>query len=174
MADVGSQGRPLLEALERSGKSQQAGAGSAEVELFCVKVGDERFGVESGLVKEVVRIGPITPLPGSPPFLNGVTAHRGDVIAVIDLGRFLGRGETHLHARSRMAVAHSEEMVVGLLADEVLGISSFKASNISPAPLGADAGTEFISGVVAQGEPLNVLDLRRAIASARARAVTRR
>ncbi len=139
-----------------------------------MKLGQERFGVESGLVQEVVRIGPITPLPGSPPFLNGVTAHRGDVIAVLDLGRFLGRGETRIHARSRMAVAHADGMVVGLIADEVLGVSRFKASSISPAPLGADAGTEFISGVVAQGEPLNVFDLKRAIASARARSVTRR
>jgi purine-binding chemotaxis protein CheW len=144
----------------------------AELELFRLAIGQQGVAVEVGLIHEVVRTPPVAPLPGAPPFLIGVAAHRGDVVAVVDLARLLGRGQTRLSGRSRLAIARSDGMVVGILADEVTGLVRFPAGALHSAPLGAE-GAEFISGVVEEGQGLQLLDLRRALSAARARATAR-
>jgi len=144
-----------------------------EVELFRLQIAGGAFAVESGLVEEVVRTPHITPLPGAPAFLVGVAAHRGDVLAVVDLARLLGRGDTQLSGRSRMAVARVEGLMVGILADAILGLARFGAKSLQPAPLGAE-GSEFISGIVFGEQSLNILDLRRALSAARERATARK
>lgn len=156
-----------------------AGAGAAssapdpaELELFRLVIGRQGVAVEVGLIHEVVRTPPVAPLPGAPPFLIGVAAHRGDVVAVVDLARLLGRGQTRLSARSRMAIARSDGMVVGILADDVTGLVRFPAAALHSAPLGAE-GAEFISGVIEEGQGLQLLDLRRALFAARARATAK-
>jgi chemotaxis signal transduction protein len=164
---------PLMSALQHAGTGASSVEKIAEVELFRLRVGDTTFAVESGLVQEVVRTPPITPLPGAPAFLVGVAAHRGDVVAIVDMARLLGRGETHLGERSRMALAKSDGMVVGLLADEVLGLARIPARALQPPPLGAE-DAEFIAGVASGDEPLHLLDLRRALATARERASARK
>jgi chemotaxis signal transduction protein len=164
---------PLLAALQHAGPAAAGPEKHAEVELFRLRVGSGAFAVESGLVQEVVRTPPITPLPGAPPFLVGVAAHRGDVLAIVDMARLLGRGDTRQGDRSRMAIARSEGMVVGLLADEVLGLAKVPARALQPPPLGAEDG-EFISGVIPGADPMHLLDLRRALATARERASARK
>jgi purine-binding chemotaxis protein CheW len=164
--------KPLLAALARAGVAAAA-VEQAEIELFQVTIAGEPYAIETGLIEEVVRTPPITPLPGAPPFLVGVAAHRGDVVAVVDLARLLGRGDTRISGRSRMAIARSDGMVVALLADEVVGLARFPTRALHPSPLGA-AGAEFISGVVFEGATLNILDLRRALSTARERAAQRR
>jgi purine-binding chemotaxis protein CheW len=158
---------PLLAALARAGVAAEA-AEQPEIELFRVSIAGEPFAIEAGLIHEVVRAPPITPLPGAPAFLAGVAAHRGDVLAVVDLAQLLGRGATGLSGRSRMAIARADGMVVAVLADEVLGLSRFATGALHPAPLGAQ-GAELLSGVIFEGRILHILDLRRALAIARER-----
>ncbi len=168
-------GKPLLEALAKAAAvGSAAGSQAAEVELFRMTVGGTRVAVESGLVYEVVRVPPITPLPGAPALLVGVAAHRGDVVAVVDLARLLGKGETKLSNRSRIALARSDGFVVAVLADEVIGLESFPARSLQPAPLGTESG-EFVAGLLMEGgENTQILDLRRALSSARERASSRK
>jgi chemotaxis signal transduction protein len=167
-------GTPLLAALAHAGAGAEQGGHAAEVELFRMTVGGTRVAVEAGLVYEVVRIPPITPLPGAPALLSGVASHRGDVVAVVDLARLLGKGETKIGSRSRMALARSDGLVVAVLADEVLGLAKFPAKALQPAPLGTES-SEFISGLLMEGAgSTNILDLRRALASARERASSRK
>jgi purine-binding chemotaxis protein CheW len=164
---------PLLEALANPLATSAGAHKSSEIELFRVRIAGTAFALEAGLIQEVVRAPPITPLPGAPGFLVGVAAHRGDVLVIIDLARLLGRGQTVLTERSRMAIARADGMVVALVADEVLGLSRLAAANVQPPPLGTE-DAEFIQGVALGAEPMHVLDLHRALATARERATTRR
>lgn len=173
MPDPATQNKPLLEAITQHIRGADAAEKVVELELFRLEIAGVSFAVEAGLVQEVVRTPPITPLPGAPAFLVGVASHRGDVVAIVDLARLLGRGETKVRERSRLAIARSEGMVVGLLADEVLGLAKLPGSAIQPPPLGTE-DKEFISGVATTPEPMHVLDLRRALATARERASARR
>jgi len=164
--------KPLREMLIEAGDHDVADRAEVEIELFCMEMGDERFAVEAGLVHEVVRLPPITPLPGSPPFLLGVAAHRGEVLPVVDLARLMGRGEARLHQRSRVAVVRFEGMVMALLADQIEGLTRIPSTLLQPAPVGAtQRGAEFLAGV--SSDPLgnfSLLDLRRLVQVARSRA----
>jgi purine-binding chemotaxis protein CheW len=172
MTEEPSSAKPLREMLAEAADHDVASAPEVELELFCMEMGGERFAVEAGLVHEVVRLPPFTPLPGMPPFLLGVAAHRGEVLPVVDLARLMGRGEAHLHNRSRVAVVRMEGMVVALLADQVEGLTRVKAAMLEPAPVGATArGAEFLAGV--SSDPMgtfSLLDLRRLVQVARSRA----
>lgn len=57
--------------------------------LACA-VGEELYGVPLSAVAQVLPLGPLAPLPGSPPALLGLHGHAGQVHAVIDLGLALG------------------------------------------------------------------------------------
>lgn len=174
MAEANASPTPMLQALAAARAADDLGAEKhAEVELFRLEIDGTAFAIEAGLVQEVVRTPPVTPLPGAPGFLVGVAAHRGDVVAIVDLARLLGRGDTHRRDRSRMAIARADGMVVGLLADEVLGLVRVPSTAVQPPPLGTE-DKDFISGVAVTPEPVHVLDLRRALATARERASVRR
>ncbi len=127
-------------------------------------------------VLEVLRAGLLTPLPRAPSFLLGVTGHRGEVLPVMDLLRFLAKGEARIMPRTRIFVGVSGTYVCGVVADTVLGLRKFLVSDILPPPIGADAATEHMLGVVAGAtaeESINLLNFSKLLQTARQRAVTR-
>jgi purine-binding chemotaxis protein CheW len=173
MSEADKNAKPLRELLVEAATHGEAASADPDLELFCLQMNGERFALEASLVHEVVRLPPLTPLPGMPNFLLGVCAHRGEVLPVVDLAKLMGRGETKTHNRSRMAVTRVDGMVVALLTDLVEGLTRLPASLIESAPVGAtQRGAEFLAGV--SSDPLgtfSVLDLRRLVAAARSRAV---
>src|SRR5947209_15343497 len=62
----------------------------AALEVIVFTLAGERYAVETTYVREVVRLAEVTPLPGVPAFLAGVTNRRGQVLALIDLPAFFG------------------------------------------------------------------------------------
>lgn len=68
------------------------------------QVGDEDYGVETLLVREIIRHLPARPLPGAPAWLEGVIDYRGKVVPVVHLGRRLGREAAPLEAAARIIV----------------------------------------------------------------------
>lgn len=147
-----------------------------EQEFFCFRVGDLRLGVPSENVLEVLRAGLLTPLPRTPSFLLGVTGHRGVVLPVIDLLRFLSKGEARIGPRTRLFVGVSGTFTTGVVADVVLGLRRIAVADILPPPLGGDAAAEHLLGVV-QGatseDTINLLNFTKLLQTARQRAVTR-
>jgi hypothetical protein len=61
-------------------------------ELLIFEVAGSKFSVPLEHVEEVVPMATITGIPNSPPFLLGLTAVRGKVMAVIDAARRYGIG----------------------------------------------------------------------------------
>jgi purine-binding chemotaxis protein CheW len=147
--------------------------------LFSFRVGGLRLAFRAGNVREVVRVSPLTPLPRTPPFLLGVMGHRGEVLPVVDLLRFLGKGEVKPGLRSRVLIGVSHDFVAAFIADGVVGMLRVPTSEILPAPLGSDAAAEQIEGIVYSGgkerkeSPLHLLDLSKLLTSIRQRVVTR-
>jgi purine-binding chemotaxis protein CheW len=147
-----------------------------EQEFFCFKVGELRLGVPSDTVLEVFRAGRLTPLPRAPAFVLGVTGHRGQVLPVLDLLRFLGKGEARVGERTRLFVGSSGPYVTAVVADAVIGLRRILAADILPPPVGGDASAEHLMGVVqpsSRGEGLALLNFSRLLQSARQRAVVR-
>ncbi len=167
---------PLQRALRKAPDRAIAGQARPEQEFFCFRVGDLRMGVPSENVLEVIRTGLLTPLPRTPSFLLGVTGHRGEVLPVMDLLRFLGKGEARVGPRTRLFIGTSGNYRVGVVADSVLGLRRVLVADILPPPLGGDSAAEHLLGVTDSGVPgeaVAFLNFTKLLQNARQRAVVR-
>lgn len=164
---------PLQRALSLAPERATPGTPALKQEFFCFRIGELQLGVPSLGVREVVRSGPLTALPRVPSFVLGVCGVRGEVLPVLDLLRFLGKGETRMTPRTRLFVAMSGNYLAAVATDAVLGLRLVKTADILPPPMGAETSSEHLLGVVqsARNETLALLNLSRLLNVAQQRAV---
>lgn len=166
---------PLQRALKVAPDKATAAKARPEQEFFCFKLGDLQLAVPSENVREVLRATTMTPLPRSPPFIVGVCGQRGEVLPVMDLLRFLGKGEARIASRSRLFVGVAQSYVTAVIADAVVGLERFALADILPPPMGADVSSEHLTGVVQtkNGRLISLLNFTKVLQAARQRAVAR-
>lgn len=166
---------PLSRALERAPERPVADAVKPEQEFFLFRLGKLFLGVASVNVREVTRLGALTPLPRMAAFVLGVAGHRGEVLPVVDLLRFFGQGESRVGVRSRAFVGISGSHTAACIADEVVGLRKLLLADVWAPPVGGDIPVEHLLGVVAapNGETLHLLNLPRVMHAARQKVVAR-
>ena len=167
---------PLQRALREAPDLPPAEVTRPDRELFIFKLGTLLLGIDSSNVREVTRLGPLTPLPRMPSFVLGVFGHRGEVLPIVDLLRFLGQGEFKLSSRARVFLGVHGALTAAFVADHVIGLRRIFVADILPAPVGGDIPVEHVTGVVRSEElrgAITVLDLTRVLQMASQRAVTR-
>ncbi|MBX5480404.1 MAG: chemotaxis protein CheW [Myxococcaceae bacterium] len=168
---------PLQSALASAPDRATQTLSRPEQEFFCFRIGSLKMAFAASHVREVVRFTPLTPLPRTPAFLLGVSGHRGEVLPVVDLLRFLGKGEAKIGPRSRLLIGISGTYVCAFAADQVAGLTRIAVADILPPPLGGDASQEHLDGVVAAANEkdgaLHLLNLPKLLQSIRARVVVR-
>lgn len=139
---------PLQSALQVAPERSSAATVRAERELFCFRAGGIAFAFGAQNVREVIRLSPLTPLPRVPSFVLGVCGHRGEVLPVIDLLRYLQKGEMKPGERTRLLVGISEAFVAAFPADSVAGLMRVQVEDILPPPVASDAAAEHLEGIV--------------------------
>lgn len=119
------------------------------VQLIVFNLGEEEFGVRIDEIREVIRVGTITPIPDSPEFIKGVTNVRGEIVSVIDLtARFF------LHVAKKVESKHiiiteQEKSLFGLMVDEVTEVLRIPESEVKEAPeIVTRIHEEYVNGVV--------------------------
>src|SRR5439155_14165214 len=117
--------------------------------FFMFRMADLLLGVPSANVREVTRMGPMTPLPRMSSAVLGVIGQRGEVLPVVDLLRFLGVGELKVTPRARIFVGVSGNLSAAFIADAVVGLKRIFTSDIWPAPVTGQVPPEMLLGVVA-------------------------
>jgi purine-binding chemotaxis protein CheW len=112
-----------------------------------ISLGGEIFTIDLKSVQEVFVIESITPVPGMPSGLVGVTNLRGIVIPLLDL-RPMFSLNSDATMRYAVVVKHGEWRV-GVLVDTVPEIRTLSKDQFLPAPLGTrDGAFPFVSTVV--------------------------
>ena len=121
--------------------------GAATVRAAIVSLGGELFTIDLQNVREVFVVESITPVPGMPSGLVGVTNLRGSVVPLLDLRQMIGlTAETTL--KYAVVVKHGNWQV-GVLVDTVPEIRTLSKDQFIPAPTGTgDGGNPFVSTVV--------------------------
>lgn len=122
------------------------------MQLVGFGIGKGMFGVDILMVQEIIRSTPITEVPNSPSFVEGVINLRGDIIPVIDLRKRLNLYEDKLHAgneKSWILILDIEGRVTGFIVDKVNEVLKIDEKSIEPAPEVALSGLEnqYIKGV---------------------------
>ncbi len=113
-------------------------------------------------VREIVRMRPITPLPGAPEIIRGVISLRGEIVQVIDLRRTLRLSSIEPTRSSRIIVIHGEDgHVAGVLVDAVTEVLRVPEEAFRPAP--PDESSAIESLCVHGDEFVALLDLERVL-----------
>ncbi|WP_341208539.1 chemotaxis protein CheW [uncultured Sphingomonas sp.] len=121
-----------------------------ELQVVVFGLGAERFALPVTEVREILDHRPAFRMPDAPAWLLGLTDVRGTSVPMIDLRVRLGlaAAETTLATRVLVVeapVADAAPLVVGLVVDRVLDVSSFGADAVEPSP---DLGGRWRSGYV--------------------------
>lgn len=85
------------------------------------RVGQRTLVSEIGEINELLALPTLTVVPGTRPWLLGVSNVRGNLMPVVDFGRFLFDERTPLTERARLLVVRQGAGSVALLVDEVFG-----------------------------------------------------
>ncbi|MFM2091129.1 MAG: hypothetical protein RLZZ127_1618 [Planctomycetota bacterium] len=100
-------------------------------------LGDDEYGVEILKVREIIGMLPITPVPGSPPSLDGVVNLRGRVIPVMNLRRRFGLAPSEPHPENVIIVVEGgSKGATGIAVDRVREVASFADADLEPPPAG--------------------------------------
>ncbi len=124
-------------------------AGAIPNQLISFAIGNDQYGVDIMAVREIKGWTAITHLPKQPDYVRGVLNLRGVIVPIIDLRCRFGQGLTEATPLHIVIIVQIDSRLVGLLADRVLDIVSFEATQIQPVPRTASTSqVEFLSGLV--------------------------
>lgn len=130
------------------------------MQLVGFTIGNEQFGVNILMVQEIIRSAPITSVPNSPDFIEGVINLRGNIIPVIELRKRLNlfREET-ASKDSWILILDINGRVTGFIVDSVTRVLKIMEGTIEPPPEVVVAGlaNQYIRGVCDIGEGLLIL-----------------
>jgi purine-binding chemotaxis protein CheW len=134
-----------------------------DLQIVGLRVGRETVGLPISLVREIVRVPEITPVPNAPAHIEGVINLRGRIVAVIDLRKRFGEIAPERSTKNRIVVVEIEDRWVGLLvsgASEVLRIASSEIE--APQNIFPNEEMDYVTGVGKfKGRLIIMLDLSR-------------
>lgn len=128
-----------------------------ELQVVVLNVGGEEFGVSIMNVHEIIRMVPVTKLPNSSRFVEGVINLRGNVIPIVDLRKRFGSSQIEQGEECRIVVVNPNDQVVGVIVDGVSEVLKIPNSEIDPPPTVVTNGTDFITGIGKVGERLLII-----------------
>ena len=171
---------PDIEATSNEAHSRQANARQATTRsaidgtterFVLLDIGASCFGFPMKNVYEIQRVPSITPLPGVPEWVLGVTNLRGNVVSVVDIKTILGiPSSDKMLAQSRRGVmiySHLDDIETTVIVDRVHGIHALDCTGITP-PTDAhdDRVKPFLSGTFdVEDRSVSLLDLEKLLIS---------
>lgn len=125
--------------------------------LVVFDLAGELYGVDIFDVREIVKDTPVTRIPRTPEFVEGVVNLRGKIIPVIDLRKRFGfaRGEKTKEARIIIVEIAGQE--AGLIVDAVKEVATVDENTIEAAPDVTKVNAAFIEGIAKDGDRLIII-----------------
>lgn len=127
------------------------------VEILKFRLAYQEYAFSMENIREVVLTGEITPVPGTPKYIAGICAIRGEIISLVDLREFFKIREMGLTDLNRVIVITDKTTTFGILADFITGIGMIRKEMLSPVRKDqTQIGEQYILGAV---NDLIVLDV---------------
>lgn len=96
------------------------------------RIGQKRLASSFDELGEILPMPPVTPVPGSQPWMLGVANVRGNLLPVVDLKQFLEGERTVLHESQRILIVRQPGGDVAVTIDELYGQRSFQLEQQLP------------------------------------------
>jgi purine-binding chemotaxis protein CheW len=134
----------------------------SEFQVVVCQLGDESYGLDIGSVYEIIRFQESTAVPAAPPFVDGVINLRGRIIPVVDLSSRFGLSRSATTKSTRIIVAGTAGVRVGLVVDAVTEVLIISDEAVEPTPdVASGCDSAYIRGIAKLAEELVILlDLR--------------
>jgi purine-binding chemotaxis protein CheW len=145
--------------------------GNRALEVLTLDLEGEMFAVETAHVREILDLVPITEVPHSQPFVNGLINVRGKIVPLADLRIKFGMERKPPTIDTRIVVLEIEfdgdPIAVGIRADKVHEVTEVVASALQETPkVGMRWRPEFIRCIGKRGDDfMVVLDIARVFAA---------
>jgi purine-binding chemotaxis protein CheW len=119
------------------------------MQVVMIGLGDEKFALDAGLVREIIDPIPATKVAGARSFLPSVINVRGNVIPLADLRIRFGMPMTDGSADTRIVVIEinidGDPVLVGVMADKVYEVTEISRTDVQQTPrVGMHWKPEFI------------------------------
>ncbi len=136
---------------------------NGDIQIVNFTIGDISYGVPVEQVREVRDMQAVTPVPGAPAFVEGVTNLRGQIITVMDLRKRLGLPNKK-ETTEKIIIIDMGKHAMGVVVDSVTEVSTIRGPDIERNSEVTSTLDESILGVGKQGNHLTIiLDVARTI-----------
>lgn len=133
--------------------------GSGESQQFITfTIGEEEYGVDIMVVREIKGWAEPTALPNSPEHMRGVLNLRGVIVPIFDLRCRFGQGMTEVTKLHVFIIVAVNDRLIGILVDSVSDILSVSDEDIRPVPkMERQIDSEYLNGLVTVKERMVAL-----------------
>lgn len=102
-------------------------------QVVVFELAGETYALDILHVHEIIRIQPVTPVPGAADYIQGLINLRGRVVPVVDLGKRFGLRTRAMGDRSRIIVVQVSDDIVGVVVDAVSEVITVAPEVVEPA-----------------------------------------
>lgn len=152
--------RDRAQNLRQQGDRQNSAA--IDMSLAVVVLNSEYFGINLGVVREFTDIRQVTPIPCTPDRIIGNMNLRGEILTLVDIRKVLNMS-ADTKSLSKAIVVEIEDLVAGIVVDEILDIIHLNVAEIATIPAALNsANREYLRGTAFYEEKLiAVLNLQK-------------
>jgi len=130
----------------------------SEFQVVICQLGDESYGLDIGSVYEIIRFQESTAVPTAPGYVDGVINLRGRIIPVMDMSSRFGLKRAETTKSTRIIVAGTAGMRVGLVVDAVTEVMMVSDDAVEPTPpVVSGLDSAYIRGIAKLSEQLVIL-----------------
>ncbi len=130
-------------------------------QYFTFFLKDALYGIEIGMVREIIEYERICQVPCVPGFIAGIINVRGEIIPIIDLSKRLFSRETETNRYTAIAIVevpdNSEKVHAGIMVDRVNRVRDIPRGEITTPEAGYKIRADFMKGIASDGEDFIML-----------------
>ena len=140
--------------------------------ILTIGLGGEVFAIPAGIVREILNIGRVTPVPTAPAFVRNLINVRGRVVPLADLRLRFGMPAAEPTMDTRIVVLEiglqGESETVAVVADKVYEVTQLDEVVSTDVPrIGSRWRPEFVAAIGRRnGQFVMVLDVEKVFAAA--------
>ncbi|HMM20793.1 MAG TPA: chemotaxis protein CheW [Selenomonadales bacterium] len=120
---------------------------SHELQLVIFRLAKEEFGLPITKVQEIIRMVPITKLPQTPSFMEGIINLRSRIIPIIDLRKRFQLAISNHDEDTRVIIVEVNGQTVGVVVDAVTEVVRLPQASVEPPPPAFILDARYIQGV---------------------------
>ncbi len=129
---------------------------TANLQVVNFTVGAVSYGVPVEQVREVREMQSVTPIPGAPDYIEGVTNLRGKIITVLNLQKRLNL-PSKAGGNGKMVIVETDKASTGVMVDSVAEVSTIAGVDLEKHLEVSTTNNEYVIGVGQQAENLVVV-----------------